>query len=149
MPIYGFDPASYPLNQNEWAFPVTEILHIIGFAILIGTIMIVDLRLLGVGMRRQTSAQLVADTAPWTLLGLAMIIVTGPMIFLSDPNLYIHNRSFLFKMIALVCAILYNWTLHRWVANQPEPRGLGVIAGGFSILLWSSVIFAGIFIAFI
>ncbi|MEI9812520.1 MAG: hypothetical protein WDO18_07500 [Acidobacteriota bacterium] len=85
MPFYGYDPATNPLNTNEWAFPVCEVLHIIGFAILIGTIMIVDLRLLGLGMRRQTAADLVKDTAPWTLIGLALVLITGPLIFFLRP----------------------------------------------------------------
>ena len=149
MPIYGYDPATYPLNQNEWSFPVTEILHIIGFIILIGTIMIVDLRLLGVGMRRQTSAQLVADTAPWTLLGLVMIVITGPMIFLSDPVLYLYNEAFRFKITMLIICIIFNWTVHRKAANSPAPGTAGAVIGGLSILMWSSIIFAGIFIAFV
>ena len=149
MPIYGYDPANYPLNQNEWSFPVTEILHMIGFVILIGTIMIVDLRLLGVGMRRQTSAQLIKDTAPWTLLGLTMIIITGPMIFLSDPVLYLYNEAFRFKITMLIICIIFNWTIHRKVAVSPEPGGAGTLVAGLSILMWSSIIFAGIFIAFV
>jgi hypothetical protein len=149
MPIYGYDPATYPLNQNEWSFPVTEILHIIGFIILIGTIVIVDLRLLGVGMRRQTSAELVKDTAPWTLLGLVMIVITGPMIFLSDPVLYLYNEAFRFKITMLIVCIIFNWTLHRKVANAPDPGSMGPVIGGLSMLMWASLIYAGIFIAFV
>ncbi len=119
MPIYGYAAATDPLNQNDWSLPVTEILHILGFIILIGTIMIVDLRLLGVGMRRQTSAQLVTDTAPWTLLGLVMIVITGPMIFLSDPVLYLYNEAFRFKITMLIIYIIFNWTVPRRSANSP------------------------------
>ncbi|MGD0301841.1 MAG: hypothetical protein ABSE86_32595 [Bryobacteraceae bacterium] len=54
-------PAASAMNGPEWAFPVVESLHLIGFAFLIGTIAIVDLRLLGLGMRRQPAAQLDAD----------------------------------------------------------------------------------------
>ena len=48
----AYDPSSNPLNTNEWAFPVCEVLHILGFAVAIGTIAMVDLRLLGIGMKR-------------------------------------------------------------------------------------------------
>lgn len=149
MPIYGFDPANYWLNTNEWSFPVTEVLHIIGFALLIGTIAIVDLRLLGVGMRRQTSAQLVQDTARWTLIGLVLILITGPLIFFSDPVLYLYNESFRFKITMLIICIIFNWTIHRKVANSSDPGGLGKFIGGISMLMWASIIFAGIFIAFV
>ncbi len=149
MQFAGYDPANNPLNTNEWAFPVCEVVHIIGFAILIGTITIVDLRLLGLGMKKQTAAELVKDTAPWTLLGLVLVLISGPLIFSSDPNLYMGNQSFRFKITMLLLAILFNWTLHRKVATSPQPGGMGTLVGGISILMWTSVIFGGIFIAFV
>ena len=149
MPFLGYDPANYPLNQNEWSFPVCEIFHIVGFAILIGTIFMVDLRLMGFGMKRQTPAQLLKDTAPWTLVGLTLVLISGPLIFLSDPLLYINNASFRFKITTLIIAIIYNWTLHRSVAARANPGAFGAVVGGVSALLWASLIFAGIFIAFV
>jgi hypothetical protein len=149
MQFAGYDPSNNPLNTNEWAFPVCEVVHIVGFAMLIGTIAIVDLRLLGVGMKRQTAAELVKDTAPWTLLGLVLVLISGPLIFSSDPNLYMGNQSFRFKITMLILAIIFNWTLHRKVATSPAPGGMGKLVGGVSMLMWSSIIFAGIFIAFV
>jgi hypothetical protein len=149
MQFEGYDPANNPLNTTEWAFPVCEVLHIIGFAMLIGTITVVDLRLLGLGMRRQTAADLVKDTAPWTLLGLVLILISGPLIFSSDPNLYINNSAFRYKISALLIAIIWNWTIHRKVATSKDPGVLGAVVGGISLLLWTSLIFAGIFIAFV
>jgi len=100
-------------------------------------------------LKRQSAADLVKDTAPWTLLGLVLILISGPLIFSSDPVLYIYNQSFRFKIGALLLAILYNWTIHRKVAMSPDPGGMGAVVGGVSILLWGSIIFAGIFIAFV
>jgi len=149
MPFAGYDPANNPLNTNEWAFPVCEVLHIIGFVLLIGTIALVDLRLLGLGMKRQTAAELVKDTAPWTMLGLVMILISGPLIFSSDPALYVYNQSFRFKITMLVLSIILNWTLHRKVALSPNPGTMGAVVGGVSLLMWTSIIFGGIFIAFV
>src|SRR5258708_35352418 len=105
--MLAYDPASNPLNNNEWSFPLLEIIHITGFALSIGTIAAVDLCLLGVGIRKATPAQLNKDLAPWTLVGLAVMLITGPLIFSSDPNMYLRNASFVFKMWALGIAILY------------------------------------------
>jgi hypothetical protein len=150
MQFAGYDPANNPLNTNEWAFPVCEVVHIVGFALLIGTIAIVDLRLLGLGMKRQTAAELVKDTAPWSLLGLVLVLISGPLIFSSQPDVYINNLSFVYvKMPMLAAAIAFNWTLHRWVAIRPDPGGTGVLVGGLSLLMWTTVIFGGIFIAFV
>ena len=145
----AYDVANNPLNTNEWAFPVCEVLHILGFAVAIGTVTMVDLRLLGIGMKKESAADLVRDTAPWTLAGLALVLITGPLIFSSDPNLYLHNASFRFKITALVLAIIYNYTIHRWVALKQAPGGLAVLTGAVSLALWISVVFGGIFIAFV
>jgi hypothetical protein len=145
----AYDPATNPLNNTEWAFPFTECIHIATFAMSAGTIALVDLRMLGVGMRKQTPAQLLKDTSLWTLAGLIIVITSGMVIWSSDPLRYYYNWSFRFKIIALVVAIIYNYTIHRKVAlsekSPPFVRGLVAI---FSIALWISIVFAGLFYAF-
>jgi hypothetical protein len=143
-----YDPSTNPLNNNEWSFPLLEIIHIASFAVSVGTIAVVDLRLLGLGMRRQSSAQLLKDTAPWTLIALAIVLMSGPMIFSSDPNLYLNNPGFRFKMDVLLVAIVYNYTVHRRVAQSNPSPVLGAWVGGISLALWVSVVFGGLFIAF-
>jgi len=145
----AYDVANNPLNTNEWAFPVCEVLHILGFAVGIGTITMVDLRLLGIGLKKESAADLWKGTFPWTLAGLALALITGPLIFSSDPNMYLRNASFRFKITALVLAIIFNYTIHRWVALKKSPGGVAVLAGLISLVLWASVIFGGIFIAFV
>ena len=144
-----YDPATNPLNNNEWSFPLLEIIHIVGFAIAMGTIFMVDLRLMGIGMRRQSSSQLSKDLAPWTLGGLAAVLISGPLIFSSDPNMYMNNTSFQLKMGALLIALLYQYTIHRKVAfSDPSPM-VGALTGIVSVALWVSVVAGAIFIAFL
>src|SRR5579864_3267000 len=83
----AFDPTTNPLNNNEWAFPLLEIIHIAGFTLSIGTIAIVDMGLLGYG-KRGTAATLLKETGPWTLVGLIVMLISGPLIFSFDPNMY-------------------------------------------------------------
>ena len=97
--MLAYDPASNPLNNNEWSFPLLEILHIAGFTLSIGTIAVVDLRLLRLGLLRHSAKELLRATAPWTLVGLVVMLTTGPAIFSSDPVMYLHNFSFKFKMV--------------------------------------------------
>jgi hypothetical protein len=147
--MIAFDTQSYPLNNNEWSFPVCECIHIIGFAFSIGTVAIVDLRLLGLAMMRQSSSQLVKDTAPWTLWGLLGVITTGFLIFFSDPAMYLHNQSFRFKITALALAILFNYTVHRKAALADASGAWGKLVGVVSLALWLSVVAGGLFIAFV
>jgi uncharacterized protein DUF6644 len=148
--MLAYDPASNPLNNNEWSFPLLEILHIAGFAFSVGTIAVVDLRLLGLGLLRRSSQQVLRATAPWTLAGLIVMLTTGPAIFSSDPVMYLYNLSFRFKMGALLVAIVYNYTVHRKVALADGPPGaVPMLTGAVSLLLWVSVVFGGLFIAFV
>jgi hypothetical protein len=143
-----YDPATNPLNNNEWSFPLLEIIHIVGFAIAVSTIFMVDLRLIGIGLRRQLPSKLSRDLAPWTLGGLAAVLISGPFIFSSDPNMYLNNSSFRFKMGALLIALLFQYTVHRKVAFSDPSPGVGALTGIVSMALWVSVIAGGLFIAF-
>ena len=136
-----YDLNANPLNANEWAFPLTECFHITSFALSIGTIALVDLRLLGLAMKRETPGQLVKDTGLWTLAGLIIVIISGLLIFSSDPLRYLYNSGFQWKMAVLVVAIIYNYTIHRKVAlsnaspmtGKTSGSGLSVVVGAGSI----------------
>jgi hypothetical protein len=144
-----YDLNANPLNSNEWAFPLTECFHITAFALSIGTIALVDLRLLGLAMRHQTPGQLLKDTSVWTLAGFIIVIFSGLLIFSSDPIHYLYNGAFRYKMTALTLGIVYNYTIHRKTAlSDPSPAADKVVAI-VSILLWISIVFSGLWIAFI
>ena len=141
--------AANAMNGPEWAFPVVESLHFTGFALLIGTIAIVDLRLLGFGMRRQSVSDLAEDLSPWTLAGLAMMLITGPLMFSADAVVYYVNPSFRFKMVCLAIAIFYNFTVHRWASRSEPSPVVGKLVAFFSLVLWTAVVAGGRMIAFV
>lgn len=145
---FAYDPATNPLNNNEWAFPLLECIHIAGFTLSIGTIALVDLRMLGLALKGQPAPGLAKSLAPWTLVGLAIMLISGPLIFSSDPNMYLRNISFRFKMGALLLAILYNYTVHRWASLSEPAPAIGKLVAVGSIALWTSVVAGGLFIAF-
>jgi hypothetical protein len=137
------------LNSSEWVFPIAECFHIAAFAWSIGMIALVDFRLLGVGLKRESVSQVAKATAPWTLLGLAVVLLSGPILFLSDVRMYLHNPAFRFKIGALAIAIIFNYTIHRKVAlSDSSSAAVRVLTGVVSLALWISVVFGGLFIAF-
>lgn len=144
----AFDPATNPLNNNEWSFPLFECIHIATFAMSVGTIALVDFRMLGLALRRQTASQLLKDTSLWTLTGLVIVITSGLVIFTTDPLRYYYNWSFRYKCIALVVAVIYNYTIHRKVAQSDPSPVVGGLVAIISLLLWISIVFAGLFYAF-
>jgi len=137
-----------PLNESALAFPILECFHIVGFAIAIGTIALVDFRLLGFGLR-QNAGDLAKALAPWTLFGLILVLISGPMLFSSDPDMYYLNRSFQIKMVLLVLALVFHYTIRRKLLRGELPADRGKTVACISLALWTSIIFAGIFIAFI
>jgi hypothetical protein len=138
-----------PLNSSALTFPVLECIHIVGFAISIGTIAIVDFSLLGIGMRRQTPAQLDRDTWLWTLAGLVLMFFSGLLLFSSDPDMYYLNWAFLIKMLFFVSAIAFHYTVHRKTIASDTPPPNGKLVASVSLILWAGVVFGGIFIGFL
>lgn len=135
-----------PLNSYALAFPILECIHIVGFTLSIGTIAIVDFRLLDIGMRHQTAAQLNNDMSVWTIVGLSVMVLSGMLLYSSDPDMYYLNWAFLLKMLFLVLAILFHYTVHRQaVMAGAATKWVAYV----SLFLWSCVVFGGIFIGFL
>lgn len=131
-----------PLNESPLAFPVLECVHILGFICGVGTMALVDFRLLGVGRLRRNTAPFWRDALPWTLTGLTLAVFSGLLLFSINPDVYYLNYTFIVKMALLFAAILFYFTAVRRAAV----RGSGRLAAGVSLLLWTSVIACGIFI---
>lgn len=137
-----------PLNESALSFPILECFHIVGFAFSVGTIALVDFRLLGWGLRKETSAQIAKETFFWTLGGLILMVLSGLMLFSSDPDMYYLNYAFDLKMFFLILAIVFNYTIHRKTAMEDKPRN-GKVVACVSLALWALVVFGGIFIGFL
>jgi hypothetical protein len=138
-----------PLNESPLTFPILECIHILGFAVTVGTIALVDFRLLGFGLRRQNASDLAKTLAPWTLFGLISLLLSGPMLFSSDPDMYYLNRSFQIKMVLLALAIVFHYTARRKLLRGELSPGLSKPIACVSMALWVGVIFSAIFIAFV
>src|ERR1700684_227437 len=98
-----------PLNVSPWTSPFLEVTHIVSFAIAIGTVAIVDFRLLGLAMLRQTPGKLTMDTRLWTTASLSMAVFSGLLMYSTDPDKFYLNVSFLFKIACLVLAIVFHY----------------------------------------
>jgi hypothetical protein len=138
------------LNNTEWAFPLAECVHIGGFAVGVGTIVLVDFRMLNLGLRHETAARILRYTEPWTLIALVFVVFSGAMLFLAQTGIYLANLVFPFKMYTLLAAIVYNFTIHRKVATMENPPPvLSKLVAIISLLLWVLIVFGGIFTGFL
>jgi hypothetical protein len=130
-------------------FPVLECFHILGFILLAGSIALIDFRLLGALLRDQKPADLSVDAAPWTLIGLALVLTSGALLFASDPDHYYLNHAFQFKMAILLLALAFHYTIHGRAVRPGVSPGAGKLAACLSLALWAGVIGGGIFIGFV
>jgi hypothetical protein len=138
------------LNQSEWAFALAECVHIGGFAVAIGSIALVDFRMLNLGLRREPAARILRYTELWTLIALVFVLFSGFALFLSQIDIYRTNLIFPLKMYVLAAALVFNFTVHRKVAiMQNPPPVLSKLVASVSLLLWVSVVFGGIFTGFL
>jgi hypothetical protein len=136
------------VNNSTWMFPALEALHFLGLILLIGSLLVVDARLLGVGARVPVNA--VMAFLPWSLVGFAINLVTGIMFFVSDPNTYYPNTAFRLKMLAVVLAglnaIWFKRAVHPQLLASPDSSALpenSRLIAGLSLALWFSVIVFG------
>jgi uncharacterized membrane protein YhdT len=139
------------IRSSLWLFPVIEAFHLVAFAILGGTVLITDLRLLGVAMRSQPIREIEREARPWLLGSLVVILITGVMLFLSEAVKCYYSFPFKVKITCLVLAILYTVTLHRRVAAADD-SSIGPIKGRVaalvSLALWGAVAWGGRWIGF-
>jgi hypothetical protein len=140
------NPIGDVLNNTEWAFPMAECFHILFFGVAIGSIAMVDLRLLGLAFPRNTPADLLRDTWVYTLVGLVVTILMGMALFFSAPRMYSLHPWFRLKAAMLLVAILYNYTIHTRVAMAGSSKTVGAVVGAISVLLWVAVITGGVLV---
>lgn len=138
------------LNDAEWAFPLAECVHIGGFAIGVGSIALVDFRMLNLALRKEPTARILRYTELWTIVALIFVIFSGLMLFISQAHIYLINQIFPIKMYVLAAALIYNFTIHRKVATMDNPSpALSKTVAAVSMLLWTAVVFGGIFTGFL
>jgi uncharacterized protein DUF6644 len=139
------------IRRSSWLFPLIEAIHLLGLGVIGGAVLVVDLRLLGLGLRRQSTAQLTRDAQPWLVGSLILMIITGGLLFLSEAIKCYYHEAFWFKMTSLFLAIVFTFTVQRKVTMSDEGRVnplWGKVVALVSVALWSGVGIGGRWIGF-
>jgi hypothetical protein len=138
------------VRDSLWAFPVIEAMHLLGLCLLGGSVLILDLRLLGVGLRTQRIPDLARHARPWLLGSVAILGSTGLLLFLSEAVKCYYNTSFWVKMGTLPVALLFTFAV-----REPFARGVSAetsfrsrLIAAISMALWLTVAAAGRWIGF-
>jgi hypothetical protein len=143
------------IRDSLFLFPLIESFHVIGLTLVFGTIVIIDLRLLGIASARRPFSRIASDVLRWTWLAFALTAATGVLMFITNAGVYYHNAYFRSKMALLALSginmLMFELTaarsVHRWDTDARAPLA-GRTVAAFSLILWIGIIFAGRWIGF-
>jgi hypothetical protein len=142
--------ANTTIRESQWLFPVTATVHVFGLIVFLGLTVMLDLRLIGVTLRGVRVSEIVAGLMPWAAAGAAVAVVSGMLVYMSDPPQYLGNVFFRIKAVVLVLAILNSWIFHAGVYQRvgewdlaPVPPPAARLAGYVSLALWATVTVSG------
>ncbi len=148
-------PLSLAMRDSLWLYPIIETVHIVGFAVLVGAVVLFDLRVLGVSRFMPVQA-LGRHLLPWAVASLFLIVPAGLMLFSAHPHDFLDNPLFRLKLaligVAGLNALAFHAgpyrSVHEWNANTPAPWRARAHALA-SVLIWLGVIACGRMLAYV
>jgi len=143
-------PTSTALRESLNGFPITLTAHVVGMCLFLGLIIMMDLRLAGVGFRQTPFSEVQRRLFPWQVFGLVVTSITGILLFYSQPMRYYGKLFFWIKMVLMalagVNALYFHMTtyrsVNRWDRDIVLPFG-AKFAGVMSLILWAGVVIFG------
>jgi len=136
--------------QTGWMYSTAGVIHYFSLFVLVGTVVLLDLRILGVAARSQGIAQLAETLSPWTWTALTLALISGFSMFATDATDYFPDLFFRIKMTVLALAIAFTIIVHRsvpsWDKSPVISKGAKTVAL-ISLVLWVGAILAGVEIA--
>ena len=140
------------LRNAKYAIPIIQSFHLFGITLLLGGMVILNLRLTGIGFRELSMNSLGRQVWKWAVAGLLIAMASGTLVFVPDPARYAANHAFRTKMILLCAAALFQFTVYRQAIRSQwagERSRANTVVRCLSLTLWFSVGWAGRAIAFL
>jgi hypothetical protein len=136
------------VRTTIWGYPYIQLIHFTGLSMWLGTNLALDLRLLGVGQKRQTAAELRNALFAWNWIGFCIVVLGGFLLFSSTAATFVVNPAFRVKLgifvpLALAWHIFVQWKARTW-GQTPDPPPVARLAGLTEVLLWVCVITAAV-----
>jgi hypothetical protein len=144
------------IRESPTWFPIIEGIHTLGITAVVGTVAVLDLRLLGVIMKREPVSRIARQVLPWTWVGFSIMFVTGLLLSIAESATNYFNWAFRVKLILLVLVgvnpLIFHLTVYRkvnsWDLASVTP-GRARVAAVCSLVLWAGIIVAGRLIAYV
>jgi hypothetical protein len=138
------------MRDSQYTFPAFEMVHLLGLGLLLGSVLLLNARFFGLGMKRQSLAEVAADFAPWTKLALVLMAISGAPLFASKaPDLWSEDLAgFTIKMSLIAVGVVFHYTVQTPLARA-EDFARGRFAAAFSLLVWFGAAMAGLSLEFL
>jgi len=141
-------PWGVAIRASSWMYPVVLWVHFVGLSIWLGTSLTVDLRLVGVGERRQTAAELSNGLFAWNWIGFGVAFLGGFLLLSAEATTYVSNTAFNLKLavvtpLALMWHVVVQKKTRAWT-HTGHTSAIGKWAGVIEFLLWISVVTASV-----
>jgi Family of unknown function (DUF6644) len=139
------------ISSSTWMFAVIESIHLLALSVIGGAVLILDLRFLGIGLRQQSIPEVARNAQPWLIWSWVVMIVTGILLFISEPTKLYYSAPFWWKMTFLVLATTFSFTVRRKVAQADQARMRPLtykLVALVSLALWFGVGASGRWIGF-
>ena len=142
---------SQAISQSTWAFAVIESVHLLALSVIGGAVLMLDLRLLGWGLKDQSIEAVARNAQPWLVGSLTVMLITGVLLFVSEPIKCYYSTPFRIKMLCLLLGTIWAFTVRRKVAVAGEGRVRPIwlkLVALVSLALWFGVGAGGRWIGF-
>jgi hypothetical protein len=133
------------IDDSTWLYPAIEATHFFSFFLLVGTIVFVDLRVLGLAGRRESLSQIAEQLFPWTWISLGLAVVTGFLMFATEATAFLPSGYFRIKLLVILAGVLFAAIIQRNASRWDQSAGVPATArltALISLLLWIGVILA-------
>jgi hypothetical protein len=148
-------PSVFIQEHNTWAIPTIQSVHIVGIAMVMGSVLMIDLRILGWGWTDQTLRQTASRFGPWLTGSLWLLLATGALMVIAEPVRELVTFSFWLKMalvaVGTLVAATFQRTLRRYeqqweetLVHRPSIKALAIL----TFLMWACIIVLGRLIAY-
>ena len=148
--FFGESALGVAIRNSRYAFPVVEMAHLLGLGMLLGSILLLNIRFFGFGLKREKVSEVAEDLAPWTRLSLIVMAISGIGLFASKaPDLWDQDRDYFYlKMSLLTVGTLFHYFVQVPLARK-ENMTAGKLAAVVSLILWFGGALAGLSLEFL
>lgn len=147
-------PFAVAIAESTWAFPIVETVHVLALTVVVGSVAMMDLRLLGVRSKDRAASDVISSSLPWAWSAFAVAFIAGSLMFSSKAVSYYNNVPFRIKVVCLAFAALNMLVFHLFTArsiavwDRGTPPVAARVAAGVSLTLWVIIVATGRWIGF-